>query len=69
MQEPVLIDLDAATTAVRPYVWLIDRLGDDGIKLTAAGYLPPVHFEAAFAELDLVATGEGQGHAWLLARA
>jgi SAM-dependent methyltransferase len=30
----------------------------------AAGELP-----AAFAELDLVAAGEGEGHAWLLARA
>ena len=30
----------------------------------ARGELP-----AAFAELDLVAAGEGQGHAWLLARA
>ena len=40
MQESVLIDLDAATTAVRPYAWLIDRVGDDGMKLTTAGYLP-----------------------------
>ena len=30
----------------------------------AAGELP-----AAFAELDVIAAGEGQGHAWLLARA
>lgn len=29
----------------------------------------PGELPAAFAELDLVATGEGQGHAWLLARA
>jgi hypothetical protein len=62
MQEPVLIDLDAATTAVRPYVWLIDRVGDDGIKLTAAGYLPPVHVEAAFTELDLADAWIGMGN-------
>ena len=29
----------------------------------------PGELRAAFAELDLVAAGEGQGHAWLLARA
>lgn len=31
---------------VRPYTWLLDRVGDDGIKLTGAGYLPPVHVES-----------------------
>jgi hypothetical protein len=25
---------------VRPYTWLLDRIGDHGIKLTGAGYLP-----------------------------
>lgn len=24
------------------YRWLLDRIGDDGVKLTAAGYLPPL---------------------------
>jgi hypothetical protein len=62
MQEPVLIDLDAATTAARPYAWLIDRVGDDGITLTAAGYLPPVHVEAAFTELDLTDAWIGMGN-------
>jgi hypothetical protein len=63
LQEPVLIDLDAATTAVRPYAWLIDRVGDDGIKLTTAGYLPPVHVEAAFTELDLPTRGSASATA------
>jgi hypothetical protein len=38
---------------VRPYAWLLDRVGAEGIKLTSAGYLPPVHVEAAVAELGL----------------
>ena len=38
---------------VRPYSWLLDRVGTEGIKLTGAGYLPPVHVEAAMAALDL----------------
>ena len=49
---PVLIGADAAAAAVRPYAWLLNRVGDDGIKLTQAGYLPPVHVEAAFTELS-----------------
>ncbi|WP_343709493.1 hypothetical protein [Mycobacterium sp.] len=46
------IDTDAAAAAVRPYAWLLERVGDDGVTLTQAGYLPPVHVEAAFTELE-----------------
>jgi len=62
MQESVLVDLHAVTAAVRPYAWLIDRVGEDGIKLTSAGYLPPAHVEAAFAELDLADAWIGLGN-------
>ena len=36
------------------YRWLLDRVGDDGVKLTAAGYLPPalVHETAVALGLD-----------------
>lgn len=61
-QTPVLVDVDSITAAVRPYAWLIDRVGADGIKLTAAGYLPPVHVEAAFRELDLADAWIGKGN-------
>jgi hypothetical protein len=37
--EPVLIEESAAAAAVRPYGWLLDRLGTDGVRLTSAGYL------------------------------
>ncbi|GAA5134019.1 plasmid pRiA4b ORF-3 family protein [Pseudonocardia adelaidensis] len=47
------IDAGTAARMVRPYTWLLDRVGDDGITLTGAGYLPPVHVEAAVAELGL----------------
>jgi hypothetical protein len=61
LRGPVLIAADTAAAAVRPYAWLLDRVGDDGIKLTQAGYLPPVHVEAAFSELgfDKVWIGAG----------
>lgn len=62
LDEPVLIDVDAAVAAVRPYAWLLDRVGEDGIKLTGAGYLPPVHVEAAFTELGFDAEWIGKGN-------
>jgi hypothetical protein len=37
----------------RPYTWLLNRVGPDGIKLTSAGYLPPVDVEAAMTELGM----------------
>jgi hypothetical protein len=52
LHEPVLVDTDIAATMVRPYSWLLDQVGD-GVKLTAAGFLPPRLVEAAVAELGL----------------
>ena len=48
-------DVDPAMAArmVQPFTWLLDRVGDDGIQLTQAGYLPPGHVEAAVKELAL----------------
>ena len=53
LDQPAVIDEDTAARMVRPYAWLLDRVGDDGITLTGAGYLPPVHVEAAVAELGM----------------
>jgi hypothetical protein len=51
--------VDPATAArmVRPYSWLLDRVGDDGIKLTDAGHLPPAEVAAVIDELNLEAEG------------
>lgn len=38
---PAAVTVEGAATAVRPYAWLLERVGDEGVKLTAAGYLPP----------------------------
>ena len=56
-------DVDTATAArmVRPYAWLMDRVGD-GIRLTGAGYLPPAHVEAAATELSLLEDWMGKGN-------
>ncbi len=62
LNEPVLIDAGTAVRMVRPYSWLLDRVGAEGIKLTGAGYLPPVHVEAATAALDLGEEWIGKGN-------
>jgi hypothetical protein len=51
--------VDPATAArmVWPYSWLLDRVGDDGIKLTDAGHLPPAEVAAVIDELNLAAEG------------
>jgi hypothetical protein len=58
---PVRVDPGTAERMVRPYAWLLDRVGAGGIKLTSAGYLPPVHVRAAFSELGLAEEWIGQG--------
>ena len=62
LDHPVLVDTATAARMARPYSWLLDRVGDDGIKLTAAGYLPPVHVAAATAELGLGQDWIGRGN-------
>jgi hypothetical protein len=58
----VLVDAAIASRMARPYTWLLDRVGDDGIKLTGAGYLPPAHVEAAMTELGLGEEWIGKGN-------
>ncbi len=57
-------DIDTVTAArmVRPYTWVLDRVGDEGIRLTGAGYLPPAHVEAAATELGLLEDWIGKGN-------
>jgi hypothetical protein len=59
---PVQVDVAVATRMVRPYVWLLDRVGSAGIRLTSAGYLPPAHVAAAFAELGMEDKWFGRGN-------
>jgi Plasmid pRiA4b ORF-3-like protein len=62
LNQPVHIDAGTAARMVRPYAWLLNSVGDDGIRLTGAGYLPPAHVEAAMAELDLGEEWIGKGN-------
>jgi hypothetical protein len=45
---------------VWPYSWLLDRVGDDGIKLTDAGHLPPAEVTTVIEDLNLAAEGVPQ---------
>jgi hypothetical protein len=64
---PPQITPEAAARMTRPYAWLLDRAGTDGLKLTDAGHLPPAHVQAAVTELGLAGqcggTGGGAGEA------
>ena len=56
------VDTDTAARMIHPYTSLLDRVGTEGITLTSAGYLPPVHVEAAVTELGLVTEWIGKGN-------
>lgn len=62
LDQPVLVGAATASRMVRPYAWLLDRVGDDGIKLTGVGYLPPAHVEAAMTDLGLGEEWIGKGN-------
>jgi hypothetical protein len=62
LDQPVLVGAVTASRMVSPYTWLLDRVGDDGITLTAAGYLPPAHVEAAMTDLSLGEEWIGKGN-------
>jgi hypothetical protein len=62
LDQSVLVDTTTASLMVGPYTWLLDRVGDDGIKLTGAGYLPPAHVEAAITELSMGKEWIGKGN-------
>ncbi len=52
LDRPVLIEAAEAEETVRPYQWLLRRVGPTGIKLTAAGWLPPAVVSEAMRELN-----------------
>jgi hypothetical protein len=53
LTSPVLISTEQASSMVRRYAWLLERVGDTGVKLSAAGYLPAADVTAAMVELEM----------------
>lgn len=60
-EEPILLGVDAAREMVRPWVTVLDKVGD-GVQLTSAGYLPPAVVQAIFEDLDLGSEWFGKGN-------
>ena len=60
LDQAVQLDAPASARMVRPYSWLLDRTGTDGIRLTDAGHLPPAEVSAAVGELGLSTGGPGR---------
>jgi len=58
---PMEVDRDTAAAATRPLQLQLDAVGD-GVKLTAAGYLPPAVVEQVFTELRLDEVWIGKGN-------
>ena len=47
----IIIDAAVAERMVAPYLWLMRRIGVDGLQLTSAGWLPPVVVSDAMRDL------------------
>lgn len=60
LDEPAVVDADAEAV-VEPYRWLLKRLAD-GIRLTQAGYLPPVVVSETMAALGWETVWIGKGN-------
>ncbi len=52
IQRAIVIDAVVAERMVTPYLWLLRRVGADGLQLTSAGWLPPVVVSDAMRDLD-----------------
>jgi hypothetical protein len=48
---PATVEADVAAAMTDPYLWLIRRIGLDGLSLTAAGWLPPAVVREAMTDL------------------
>lgn len=60
--EPTGIDDDTAARIIRPFAWLIDAIGPDGLALTAAGWMPPATVLAGMTELGWLDDWIGKGN-------
>lgn len=49
--EPTGIDDETAARIIRPFGWLMEAVGTDGLALTAAGWMPPATVLAGMTEL------------------
>ncbi len=60
LERPSQVDAATAARMVRPYTWLLNWVGPEGIRLTEAGHLPPAQVMEAICQLNLAADGHGR---------
>jgi hypothetical protein len=60
LERPIQIDSTTAARMARPYTWLLNWVGPEGIRLTEAGHLPPAQVTEAMCELNLAVDGHGR---------
>lgn len=49
---PARVEAEVAEAMTAPYLWLVRRIGHDGVTLTAAGWLPPAMVSEAMTVVD-----------------
>lgn len=59
---PLDLDDDVAARVIRPFAWLMEAVGADGIALTSAGWLPPATVLAGMTELGWLDDWIGKGN-------
>ena len=60
--DAVTVDPVSAVQLMRPYQWLLERVGPDGLALTPAGFLPPAVVRACVDELGWYEPWMGQAN-------
>lgn len=60
--DPPSVDSPTAATMVEPFLWLVRRVGADGIRLTQAGWLPPAVVSDAMSDLGWADHWIGKGN-------
>lgn len=62
MLAPVVVDVDTAARVIRPFAWLMETVGADGLALTSAGWMPPATVLAGMTELGWIDDWIGKGN-------
>lgn len=60
--EPTGIDDETAARLIRPFSWLMDAVGVDGLALTTAGWMPPATVLTGMTELGWLDDWVGKGN-------
>ncbi|MCK3771105.1 plasmid pRiA4b ORF-3 family protein [Microbacterium aerolatum] len=60
--EPTGIDDETAARLIRPFSWLMDAVGVDGLALSTAGWMPPATVLAGMTELEWLDDWVGKGN-------